>query len=137
MRDAAGGGLFVGKAEKVRKRLASHFQSRPQSPRREHFLAAIADVEVILVNNETEALVLENNLIKHHRPRENRALTHEDESYFYIALTAEDLPRLVPYRKNRVNKELERGRTAAAVARCFGPYVSHRFRDALLKFASD
>lgn len=137
MRDATGTVMYVGKAKNLHKRLASHFAARPQSQRREQFLAAIADIEVVVVSNETEALILENNLIKHHRPRANRALTDEDEGYFYIALTAEDLPRLVPYRKNRVNKELERGGTTTAVARCFGPYVGRRFRDALLKFVSD
>jgi excinuclease ABC subunit C len=80
---------------------------------------------------------LEHNLIKHHRPRGNRALTVDDDGYCYIALTAEDLPRLIPYRKRRTNRELERGGTTTTVARLFGPYVSRRLRDALLKFAAD
>jgi excinuclease ABC subunit C len=131
MRDRSGAVLYVGKAKSLRKRLASHFNQ----PRR-RFLAGVAEVEVLLVNNETEALILEHNLIKHHRPPANRALTEEDEGYFYIALTDEALPRLVPYRRNRVNKELQRGGDVA-VARCFGPYVSRRYRDALLGFATD
>ena len=132
MRDRAGAVVYVGKAKSLRKRLASHFAM----PRR-RFLATIADVEVIVLNNETEALILEHNLIKHHRPLANRALTDDDEGYFYIALAAEELPRLVPYRVNRVNKELRRGGAEVAVGRLFGPYVSRRYRDALLQLASD
>lgn len=52
-------------------------------------------------------------------------------------LTAEALPRLVGYRKNRINKDLERGGTSTPVARYFGPYVNRRFRDALLGFVVD
>jgi excinuclease ABC subunit C len=133
MRDRDGAVLYVGKAKSLRKRLGSHFQMQ----RRRRFLGGVADVEVILVNNETEALLLEHNLIKHHRPPENRALIEDDEGYFYVALTDEPLPRLAQYRKNRVNKELLRGGVETSVARYFGPYVSRRYRDALLGFASD
>ena len=132
MRDRAGVVLYVGKAKSLRRRLASHFR-----PPRRRFLGTVAEVEAILVNNETEALILEHNLIKHHRPTANRALTDEDEGYFYVGLTGEALPRLVPYRKNRVNKELLRGGEETAVARFFGPYVSRRYRDALLGFSAD
>jgi excinuclease ABC subunit C len=132
MRDRASKVVYVGKAKSLRTRLASHFR-----PPRRRFLAAVANVEVILVNNETEALILEHNLIRHHGPPANRARTDEDEGYFYVALTDEPRPRLVPYRKNRVNKELLRGGEEAAVARLFGPYVSRRYRDGLLAFAAD
>jgi excinuclease ABC subunit C len=137
MRDAAGTVLYVGKAKNLRKRLGSHFRSTPQPGRPSRLLAAIADVELLLVNNETEALILEHNLIKLHKPRANRMLLDADEGYFYIALTAEEFPRLVAYRKNRVNKELERGGRVTPVARCFGPFVNRRFRDALLGFVID
>jgi excinuclease ABC subunit C len=137
MRDAAGTVLYVGKAKNLRKRLGSHFRPTPQPGRSSRLLAAIADVELLLVNNETEALILEHNLIKLHKPRANRMLLDADEGYFYIALTAEDFPRLVTYRKNRINKELERGGRVTPVARCFGPYVNRHFRDALLAFVVD
>jgi excinuclease ABC subunit C len=137
MRDAAGTVLYVGKAKNLRKRLGSHFRSTPQPGRPSRLLAAIVDVELLLVHNETEALILEHNLIKLHEPRANRMLLDADEGYFYIALTAEDFPRLVTYRKNRINKELEHGGRVTPVARCFGPYVNRSFRDALLGFVVD
>jgi excinuclease ABC subunit C len=137
MRDATGTVLYAGKAKNLRRRLGSHFQAIPHSGRRSRLLAAIAEIELILVTNETEALILEHNLIKLHRPRANRMLLDPDEGYFYIALTAEDLPRLVAYRKHRINKDLERGGTETPVARCFGPYVNRRYRDALLGFVAD
>jgi len=136
MRDAAGTVLYVGKAKNLRRRLGSHFRAT-HSGGRSRLPASIADVELVLVNNETEALILEHNLIKLHKPRANRMLLDADEGYFYIVLTAEDFPRLVAYRKNRINKELERGGTVTPVARCFGPYVNRRFRDALLGFVAD
>jgi hypothetical protein len=88
MRDAKGTVLYVGKARNLR-RLTSHFRSGPATGRRARLLAAAADIEVVLVHNETEALILENNLIKLHQPRDNRLLLDADEGYFYIALTAE------------------------------------------------
>jgi excinuclease ABC subunit C len=137
MLDAAGTVLYVGKAKNLRRRLTSHFRPMPLAGRRSRLLAAVADIDLILVSNETEALILENKLIKLHKPPANRVLLDADEGYFYIALTAEDLPRLVAYRKNRINKELERGGAMTAVSRCFGPYVNRRFRDALLAFVAD
>jgi excinuclease ABC subunit C len=136
MRDMAGTVVYVGKAKNLRRRLATHFRA-PVSRRWARVLGTVADLELILVNNETEALILEHNLIKEHRPRANRVLLEPDEGYFYIALTAESLPRLVGYRKNRINKGLERGGAVAPIARSFGPYVNRRFRDALLGFVVD
>ena len=137
LRNARGAVLYVGKAKNLRRRLVSHFNGQPTSRRWQRVLAIVADIELILVSNETEALILESNLIKLHQPPANRVLLELDEGYFYIALTAEDLPRLVPYRKHRINKQLERGTTVTDVARCFGPYVNRRYRDALLDFVTE
>jgi excinuclease ABC subunit C len=135
MRDASGTVMYVGKAKDLRRRLASYFAGRALGRRLGQMVAQIAEIEVILVENETEALILEHNLIKHYRPRSNRMLMDEDDGYFYIALTAEALPRFAAYRKHRINKDLEKG-GPVAVARTFGPYVSRRFRDTLLEFVS-
>src|SRR5919204_399705 len=71
--------LYVGKAKNVRRRLASYF--RPQSTARglAQLLAELADIEIILTTNETEALILENNLIKRYQPLYNRMLLDEDD----------------------------------------------------------
>lgn len=136
MRDGREQVIYVGKAKNLQRRLASYFRARPKRGRLKRLVASIADVEVILVNTEVEALVLENNLIKRHKPRFNRVLTDDDTGYYYIALTGEDLPRFIPYRKNHVNKELSRA-DGTDLARRFGPYVSRRFRDGLLDFVTE
>jgi len=136
LKDAHGQVLYVGKAKNLRRRLASYFRPGRKRRRTARLVAKIAEVEVILVNNETESLILENNLIKQHKPAYNSQFISDDSGYTYIALTAEAIPRFVPYRKNWVNKELE-GLPGAAVERRFGPYVNRRFRDVLLEFVCD
>lgn len=138
MRDAGGRVIYVGKAKNLRCRLASYF--RPNQRRktwRDHrmdrLVVAVAAIDVILVNNEMESLVLENNLIKHHHPRFNRMLMPEDTGYHYIVLTGEPLPRLLPYRKHRVNKALG----SKEVERRLGPYLSRESRDGLLTYVAD
>ena len=136
MKDAQGQVIYVGKAKNLQRRLASYFQRRHKDRKIERLVAQIGDVEAIIVNNETESLILENNLIKRYRPRFNSMLKQKNSGYSYIVLTAEAIPRLIPYRKHRVNKELE-GAAEARIARRFGPYVSRRFRDTLLDFVNE
>lgn len=133
MRDASGTILYVGKAKHLRRRLASYFGNRPQDWKTRELVKHVASIEVIIVNNETESLILENNLIKLHKPPYNRMLVPDDTGYFYIALTDEALPRLVPYRKHRINKPM--GDSEAE--RRFGPYLNRRFRDTLLTYVMD
>jgi len=131
LKDAAGKVLYVGKAVNLRKRLSSYFRPRSRDRRTARLAARVADVEVILVRTEVESLLLENNLIKLYQPPYNRLLKGEDTGYFYIVLTAEELPRLAPYRKGRLNQELG----DAPIAQYFGPYASGPFRDRLLQLA--
>jgi excinuclease ABC subunit C len=139
MKDAGGQVIYVGKAKNLRRRLGSYFRSPGKGgPRRRdrktaRLVAHVADIEVILVNNEAESLILENNLIKEYKPRYNRKLIKEDTGYYYIAVTEEDLPRFVPYRKKRLNKRLK----GQAIGRRFGPYTSFRFREVLLEYVCD
>jgi excinuclease ABC subunit C len=128
-KDAAGRVLYVGKAKNLRRRLASYFRPRSRDWRARRLAARVRDIEVILVNNEVESLVLENNLIKGHKPPYNAKLVDDDTGYFHIALTGGEYPRLVPYRKNRLNKQLG----GDSAVRLFGPYVSRDFRDVLLE----
>ena len=135
MKDAAGNVIYVGKAKNLRRRLASYFQSGRKRRRIRSLVARIRDIEVILLNNETECLVLENNLIKEYQPRFNILLTPEDSGYPYIVLTREAFPRFLPYRKHRLNKAL--GRISENdLARRFGPYLSRHVRDVLLEFVN-
>ena len=69
MYDVAGILIYVGKAARLRDRVASYFSSRPQAPKVAAMVRRVADIQVTVVGSETEALLLECNLIKAHRPR--------------------------------------------------------------------
>ncbi|HET7770711.1 MAG TPA: GIY-YIG nuclease family protein, partial [Chloroflexota bacterium] len=133
MRGTSGKILYVGKAKSLRDRLASYFQGTPEVGRIRRLVANVARVEVILVETEAESLVLEDTLIKHHQPSYNRARRSEEDGYYYIGQTDEPWPRLVPFRKHRINKRLGE----APPARTYGPYVSRKYRDVLLRLTSE
>ena len=133
MRGKSGKILYVGKARSLRDRLASYFQGTPAVGRIRRLVANVARVEVILVETEAESLVLEDTLIKRHQPSYNRARRSAEDGYYYIGQTDEPWPRLVPFRKHRVNKRLGE----APPARTYGPYVSRKYRDVLLRLTSE
>ena len=103
-KDQAGNPIYVGKARFLRLRLRSYFQEkRPADEKRDRMLAVAADLETILVDNEKEAMALENNLIKRYQPRYN-ILLRDDKTYPYIKLTlGESWPRV--YVTRRVRKD--------------------------------
>src|SRR5277367_876436 len=110
--DAGGKILYVGKARSLRSRVKSYFlESRWQDAKTGSLVREIADLEYIVVDNEKEALALENNLIKRHMPKFN-VLLRDDKTYPYIRYTGfEKYPRV--YVTRRLNKD---GSTY------FGPY---------------
>jgi excinuclease ABC subunit C len=109
-RDGDGRVVYVGKAGSLRRRLASYW-SRPLHPRTEAMVAAAASVEWIVARTELDALMLEYNLIKEHRPRFN-VRYRDDKSYPYLAITVgERWPRA----------QVLRGRKRKQV-RYFGPF---------------
>lgn len=112
-KDEHGRVIYVGKASSLRSRLSNYFQDpRRLHPRTAAMVAAAATVEWIEVRNEVEALMLEYNLIKQHRPRFNIRL-RDDKSYPFLAVTTdEEWPRAV----------VMRGRRRKGV-RYFGPYA--------------
>ncbi|HEX5054864.1 MAG TPA: excinuclease ABC subunit UvrC [Gammaproteobacteria bacterium] len=113
MLSAEGDILYIGKARNLKARVGSYFRNHPDSPRIQAMVAQIADIEVTITHNETEALLLENNLIKQHKPRYNVYL-RDDKSYPYIYLSGNHLfPRL----------SFDRGKRQGS-GRYFGPYPS-------------
>ena len=113
MRDAEGTVLYVGKAVDLAKRVRSYFTRGSQAVKTRTLVARIAAVETIVVENEVEALLLESNFIKEHRPRYN-VLLRDDKQYPYIRLSVqEEFPRIDVVRQ-----------VADDGARYYGPYVA-------------
>jgi excinuclease ABC subunit C len=100
--DAAGRIVYVGKARSLRSRVKSYFlESRWLDAKTGSLVREIADVDYIVVDNEKEALALENNLIKQHKPKFN-VLLRDDKTYPYIRFTAfEKYPRVYVTRRLR------------------------------------
>ena len=117
--------LYVGKARNLRLRVPSYFQGPGSIGTKERALVErVARIECILTDSETEALVLEANLIKHHHPHYNVFLK-DDKSYPYIRITNEEYPRI---RKTR--------RVVKDGSHYFGPYTSVRDMNVLLRTVS-
>ncbi len=115
MLDAKHKVIYVGKARDLKKRVSSYFTRSQTAPKTAAMMELVARVEVTVVNTEAEALVLEYNLIKQHKPRFN-VLLRDDKSYPYIyASTEQKFPRLKFHRGARKGK-----------GRYFGPYPSTR-----------
>ncbi len=115
-KDGEGRTVYVGKAKSLRQRVRSYFQDSPAADeKRDRMLEVASDLETILVDNEREAMALENNLIKQFKPRYN-ILLRDDKTYPYIKLTAsERFPRV--YVTRRLKKD---------GSMYFGPYFPAR-----------
>src|SRR5919206_751340 len=113
-RDGKGQVLYIGKAKSLRSRVRSYFQANPDSRATIRQLPGrVADIEVIVTQNEVEALHLEQNLVKRHRPPFNVRL-RDDKSYPYIAVTVNDEYPRVMFTRERHRKGVL----------YFGPYSS-------------
>ncbi len=121
-KDVDGRVIYVGKARSLRSRLSNYFQNPANMhPRTAQMVATAESVEWIQVRNDVEALMLEYNLIKEHKPRFNVRLV-DDKSYPYLAVTVED-----QWARARVMRGTKRKGT-----RYFGPYAhAYAIRDTL------
>jgi excinuclease ABC subunit C len=103
--------LYVGKAKSLKDRVSTYFAAGNVNPKVQALVQQIADIEVTVTGSETEALLLEYNLIKAHKPRFNVVL-RDDKSFPYIHLCVDhEFPRLAFYRGSR-----------SAPGRYFGPF---------------
>ena len=111
MLGAEGEVLYVGKAKALKNRVSSYFQKNLESAKTRALVAKICDIEITVTGSETEALLLEQTLIKDLQPPYN-ILLRDDKSYPYIFISAgEDYPRITFHRGNKQKK-----------GRYFGPY---------------
>ncbi|HMK09668.1 MAG TPA: excinuclease ABC subunit UvrC, partial [Anaerolineales bacterium] len=127
MKDADGRVIYVGKAVQLRARVRSYFHASADHGRRtEEMVAHVADIEWIVVGSELEALILEMNLIKRHRPKYNVRLK-DDKRYPYVKVHWGD-----PFPKVTVTRRMDDDGS-----RYFGPYTSvwavHQTLDVLRK----
>jgi len=100
-KNAEGEVIYVGKAKNLRSRVRSYFvEGASENAKTGSLLREAVDIEYIVVDNEREALALENNLIKQKKPRYN-ILLRDDKTYPYVKLTAEPYPRVYVTRKLR------------------------------------
>lgn len=98
-KNSSGQIIYVGKAKNLRNRVKSYFQlNRPVDAKTKALVRKINDTEVIVVDSEAEAFILEDTLIKKHKPKYN-ILLRDDKTYPYIRITKEDYPRVFTTRK--------------------------------------
>ena len=119
--DDNGNIIYVGKAKNLKRRVSSYFNKEQQSLKTKLLVAKIVDIKYVVVNSEADALLLENNLIKQHKPRYN-VLLKDDKTYPSICITNEFFPKLFKTRR------IEKGK-----GRFFGPYTNAGALHALLE----
>ena len=117
--------IYVGKAKNLKRRVSSYFNKEQQTMKTRLLVSKIADIKYIVVNSETDALLLENNLIKKHKPRYN-VLLKDDKTYPSICITGEYFPRIFKTRKIIPN-----------VGRYYGPYSNAGALNALLQLIKE
>ena len=116
--------IYVGKAKILKRRVKSYFNKKHDSIKVQILVSQIDHLEYIITNTEVEALILENHLIKKHKPRYN-ILLKDDKKYPYFLITDEDFPRISIVRKKNMNPEK---------GRYYGPYTDIRAMHSTLDF---
>lgn len=123
MLDSQGKVIYVGKANDLKNRITQYFTGKDNRPMAPFLMTRVNEIEFITTATEKEALILENNLIKKHRPRYN-VILRDDKTYYHLSLDpTEKFPRLQLVRKRLNNKALY-----------FGPYPSGLSAKETLRF---
>ncbi len=123
MKDAFGTVLYVGKAKDLKHRVASYFANKKHDSKTLQLVSRITDIEFIVTSNETEALILESNLIKKFKGKYNVDLK-ESYRYPYVKITREDFPQIVVVREPKKNFK--------SGERVFGPFVDGAARHQMI-----
>ena len=117
--------IYIGKAKILKRRVNSYFNKHHTSPKLNALVRKIQDIKFTIVDNEWDALLLENSMIKEHKPFYN-VLLKDDKSYPWIAITREEFPRVFFTRQPDKNQHI-----------LFGPYASVRYVNILLNLIND
>ncbi|SHK04758.1 Excinuclease ABC subunit C [Hymenobacter psychrotolerans DSM 18569] len=113
--------IYVGKAIDLRKRVSSYFTKQDHNKKTQQLVKNIKRIEFTIVDSESDAFLLENNLIKQHQPKYN-ILLKDGKTYPYLLLTNERFPRLIPTRNKRPGD-----------GRYYGPYANLTAMNVLLE----
>ena len=103
--------IYVGKAVDLRKRVSSYFTKQDHNKKTQQLVKNIKRIEFTIVNSESDAFLLENNLIKQYQPKYN-ILLKDGKTYPYLLLTKERFPRLIPTRNKQPGRCCDTGCTA-------------------------
>jgi len=129
-KDAGGDIIYIGKAKVLRSRVRSYFQTNSgKDVKTRCMVPKIADLDWIVLTSETEALIAEQDLVRHHQPRYNLSLK-DDKSYPYIRITSEPFPQVFLTRRMEQGGSLSG--SASQTGRYLGPYTdTKRLRETL------
>ena len=116
--------IYVGKAKNLKKRIKSYFRKTVDRLKTQILVSHIEKLEYILTDSEAEALILESQLIKKHKPKYN-ILLKDDKKYPYFLITDEEYPRITVVRKKNINPDK---------GRYYGPYTDARAMYSTLDF---
>ena len=114
MKDNSGNTIYIGKAKNLRNRVKTYF-TKNQNYKTQKLVSKISDIEFVLTDNESEAFLLESNMIKRYRPTYNIELK-DQQRYTYLRITNEKFPRLLVARRTRNGNFLGKGKI-------FGPFT--------------
>jgi excinuclease ABC subunit C len=114
MKDSDGQIIYIGKAKNLKNRVRSYF-NKNQNYKTQKLVENISSIEFVLTDNESEAFLLESNMIKKYRPKFNIELK-DQQRYTYLRISDEQFPRLLVSRRTRDGKFLGKGKT-------FGPFT--------------
>ena len=115
--------IYIGKAKNLKKRVSSYFNKSNSSSKNKVMISKTNDLEIIVVENEVEALLTESNLIKIHKPRYN-VFMKDDKTFPYIIITNEEYPKVELIRKKKILKDKHI---------YFGPYTDIYYLKSVLK----
>jgi len=113
--------IYIGKAKNLKKRVTNYFTKKDHDPKTKAMISHIHYVDFIITKNEIEALILENNLIKKHKPKYNIDLK-DSKSYAFLELTKDNFPRFKIARTKKKDSP-----------NLYGPFTSGKARDDILQ----